>query len=371
MNASEPSGRGFDRAEKIANAVLYEGYILYPYRPSAVKNQQRWTFGGIYPQGYSQAQGEADAWYMQTECLVLGASNKAIRLDMKVRFLHLLQREVGKFNEPLQKLPETAKLNFRIVQALTVGDKVFYTWQEAVERTVNLTDLVLEDLVVQPHLRNFNFPSSHVVEPLRHPNGQIIGVIIRLQQAIAGAIEVRAEPVRERATHAWRDQVFKVTIKIMNLTPFQEVEQPIRDAALMRSFASTHAILSVLDGEFVSLLDPPAPYRAVAMACHNVGTYPVLVGEEGTCNLMLSSPIILYDYPQIAPESAGDLFDSTEIDEILTLRILTMTDEEKQEMRQVDERARKLLDRTEALPFEQLMKLHGTIRNLRPLEGRP
>jgi hydrogenase maturation protease len=83
---------------------------------------------------------------------------------------------------------------------------------------------------------------------------------------------------------------------------------------------------------------------------------------------MLSSPIILYDYPQIAPESAGDLFDGTEIDEILTLRIMTLTDAEKREMRGVDERARRILERTETLPAEQLMKLHGAMRTLRPSE---
>jgi hypothetical protein len=83
---------------------------------------------------------------------------------------------------------------------------------------------------------------------------------------------------------------------------------------------------------------------------------------------MLSSPIILYDYPQIAPESPGDLFDGTEIDEILALRILTMTEEEKDEMRSTDDRARQMLERTESLPMEHLMKLHGTLRELRSLE---
>ena len=83
---------------------------------------------------------------------------------------------------------------------------------------------------------------------------------------------------------------------------------------------------------------------------------------------MLSSPIIMYDYPQIAPESPGDLFDGTEIDEILALRIMTMTDAEKHEMRHSDDRARKMLERTESLPMEHLMKLHGTLRELRPAE---
>ena len=97
-----------------------------------------------------------------------------------------------------------------------------------------------------------------------------------------------------------------------------------------------------------------------AAECRNVGTWPVLVGEDGARDTMLSSPIILYDYPRIAPESAGDLFDGTEIDEILSLRIMTLTDDEKREIRQTDERARLLLERTESLDAEQMMRLHGT-----------
>ena len=75
--------------------------------------------------------------------------------------------------------------------------------------------------------------------------------------------------------------------------------------------------------------------------------------------------------PQIAPESAGNLFDGTEIDEILALRILTLTDEEKSEMREGDERAREILERTEALPAEQFAKLHGTLRGLHPASEEP
>lgn len=123
------------------------------------------------------------------------------------------------------------------------------------------------------------------------------------------------------------------------------------------------------DGAFVSLLDPPAPWREAAAGCRNVGAWPVLVGEEGQTDTMLSAPIILYDYPQLAPESPGDLFDGTEIDEILTLRILTLTDDEKRTMAAVDERARALLARTEALGAEELMRLHGAVRSLRPSDA--
>ena len=95
----------------------------------------------------------------------------------------------------------------------------------------------------------------------------------------------------------------------------------------------------------------------------------MLAGEEGQRDMVLSSPIILYDYPQIAPESPGDLFDGTEIDEILALRILTMTDAEKLEVRNGDERARRILERTEMLPPEHFQKLHGALRGLRTSLG--
>ena len=100
--------------------------------------------------------------------------------------------------------------------------------------------------------------------------------------------------------------------------------------------------------------------------------YRYVPGPRRTANerdCILSSPIILYDYPQVAPESPGDLFDSLEIDEILTLRILTLSDQEKAEIRAGDERARQVLERSENMPPEQLMKLHGALRGLRPASG--
>jgi hydrogenase maturation protease len=84
---------------------------------------------------------------------------------------------------------------------------------------------------------------------------------------------------------------------------------------------------------------------------------------------MLSAPIILYDYPQVAAESAGDFYDSTEIDEMLTLRVLTLTDEEKVDIRESDNsRARQVLERTEALPWEHLGRVHGAVRGLAPIK---
>jgi hypothetical protein len=355
--------------EKIADAVLYEGYILYPYRPSAVKNQQRWNFGALCPESYSIAQGGTEAWTMQTQCLVQGSGNTA--LDVKVRFLHLLTREVCELNaecgmryaddDDSHIEASISDSDLSVVASLEVNGRLFQTWQEAAERDVQLPGINLSETLIQPQHLTFTFPSRREAEVLRDEgSGQIKGCIVRRQQAIEGTIEVAMERAAQDA--------FKLTVRILNLTPFEDAEQKSRDEALMRSFVSTHTILGVRDGEFASLLDPPEALRKVAASCSNVGTYPVLVGDKGTLDCMLSSPIILYDYPQIAPESAGELFDGTEIDEILTLRIMTLTDEEKHEMRGADERARKILERTERLPAEQLMKMHGAMRSLRPKE---
>ncbi|HET7518892.1 MAG TPA: hypothetical protein VFN05_14640, partial [Actinomycetes bacterium] len=83
------------------------------------------------------------------------------------------------------------------------------------------------------------------------------------------------------------------------------------------------------------------------------------------------SPIILYDHPTIAPESPGDLFDATEIDEILTLRTMALTDAEKREARATDERAAAIIDRVDTMPPEMLERLHGAVRYLRGVEGTP
>jgi len=165
---------------------------------------------------------------------------------------------------------------------------------------------------------------------------------------------------------AVRNGVVKVTVRVHNLTSSDSRETIIRGDALNFSLVSAHIILGIEEGEFLSLLDPPTGFEDLVGQCSNIGTWPVLIGDQA--ETMLSSPIILYDHPQIAPESAGNLFDSTEIDEILSLRILTLTDDEKREMRQSDDRVREILERTENMPEEQFMKLHGVLRGLTPLK---
>lgn len=344
--------------DKIAKAVLYEGYMLYPYRPSSVKNQQRWNFGVLCPQSYSEIQKGSEAWTMQTECLVEGSSLTG--LEVRVRFLQLVARTVGELITPLRDVVPDEIPPLRPVERLAVDGHVHRPWQEAIERDLILPLYNVEALGYRLTPDAFRFPAERRFEYLRDSSGLIVGVVVRERKPLCGAIETMSKRVE--------DGVFKVGVRILNTTPFEVTKDSSREDALLRSLVSTHTVLGVLDGRFISLLSPPEHVTEVAATCKNVGTWPVLVGEEGECDTLLSSPIILYDYPQVASESAGDLFDGTEIDEILSLRIMTLTDDEKREMSQSDERARAMLERTETMPVEQLMKLHGVLRGLRPLK---
>jgi len=338
----------FDQVQQIADAVLYEGYLLYPYRQTSVKNQQRWTFGGVYPEAYSAAQRGTDACAMQTECLITGGD--AATVTVRVRFLHLIALTVGETTVPP---------NFRLVDELQVGNRVFRPWQEAVERSVDAADLPLSDLISAPARVPIHFPASQEIEPLRDAANNDVGALIRTHRAIDGVVMIGVERVAEG--------VCKLSVHIENLTPLVMPGTPSREDAIPLTFISTHTILGVEGGAFVSLIDPPTDVQELVAGCQNIGTWPVLAGEEGDRSIILSSPIILYDYPQIAPESATNLFDGTEIDEILTLRILTLSDDEKREIQQSDTRGRDLLALTEAIPQEHFMKMHGVIRSLRPL----
>ncbi|MGA9801078.1 MAG: hypothetical protein WBQ68_18830 [Terriglobales bacterium] len=318
--------------DAIANAVLYEGYMLYPYRPSSVKNRQRFNFGVLYPRAYSEAQSGSDAWSNQTECLVEGSALTAI--EVKVRFLKLVARATGS---------QTSNGNVETSSS----------WQEAIECDVTVPIRRLGQLASEPVVWPFSFPAR------RDEEGSPEGHVVRTQELVEGTVRITAELVT--------NDLYKITIAVENLTAIDGGHQS-RDQALMRSLVSAHTLLGVTDGRFMSLLDPPEELEEIAASCRNIGTWPVLVGAEGDRDTILSSPIILYDYPQIAPESPGDLFDGTEIDEILALRIMTMTDAEKHEMRHADERSRKMLERTETLPMEHLLKLHGTLRELRSVD---
>lgn len=343
----------------IVKAVLYEGYMLYPYRPSSVKNQQRFNFGVVYPRAYSENQHGTDAWTMQTECLVQGGDDTYC--TVRVRFLRMVARSVRKLLEPTSEASSVNAENIEEVERLQVGDHAFQPWEEAAEEVIEVAEFNLAALAAQSMQWPFRLSAKQEKEFVRDQTGLIVGVIQRDKKSISGIINLAAESMSPDS--------FKLTIRISNASRMDGDVHLSRADALSRALVSAHTIMEVRGGQFVSLVDPPAAYRDFVAKCQNIGTWPILAGAPGERDTMLSSPIILYDYPEIAPESPGDLFDGAEIDEILSLRILTLTDEEKQEMRQADDRTRKILERTESMPDEQLMKLHGALRGLRSLPG--
>ena len=343
-----------DPVEKIAAAVLYEGYVLWPYRRSAQKNQKRWTFGGVYPRAFSETAGTNDPWLMQTQCLVAG-KNPAV--EVKVRFLQVVERRVaslpgvGSRESGVGGAGErTVAERLEFVDELRVGKDRYLAWEEAAEREVVVEGLKLAELRT-PMRAAISIPAGVEEQPLADSGGEIVGALVRSWQALEGAVEVGAKHVGEC--------LFKLTVKIMNTAPWDGED---REVTLGQTLVSTHTILRAEGGEFVSLMDPPEELARLAEECENVKTWPVLAGDEGDRRTILSSPIILYDYPKVAPESPGDLFDGGEIDQLLTLSILSLTDEEKEEARATDPRAREILDRSEALTEEDLMGLHGVMR---------
>jgi hypothetical protein len=332
-----------ERVKKIADAVLYEGHLLYPYRLSALKNRQRWTFGRLYPRAHSEAQCGIDAWFMQTECLVLGRPET--RLGVRVRFLQLTERtDVG-------GVPPN-----RAGEVVPIREGLFHSCREPVEREVVVADQPFAELLSGPKLVSFAFPTPREGEPL-------LGSSCRAAGQVEGTLELSAGRTGV--------ECFKLTVRVSNHTPLHGADLNGRDAVLLRTLFSAHSILEARGGQFVSLLDPPKPLGPLAAGCRNVGAWPVLVGEEGERDMMLSAPMILYDYPTVAPESPGDSFDGTEVDELLVLRVLTLTEAEKGEVRAMGGHARELLDRTEGLTREQMLRLHGAVRSEVPPALRP
>ncbi|MDW3687764.1 hypothetical protein RA280_39730 [Cupriavidus sp. CV2] len=344
--------------ESVIQAVLYEGYMLYPYRPSSVKNRQRWTFGGVYPRAYAEAQG-SDPWTMQVECLVGGGPDTCV--GVRPGFLQVVDRVVLALPATSADVPLAGEPAWRAVPMLDVDERRFHPWQEAVERQPAIAPARLGELLGAARASPFAFDGGSELEGLTDHHGHIRGALRRTHADLQGSVEISAAPVAEG--------VYRLTVRIANLTPLANAASLTRDAASLHALVSCHCVLHVSGGALVSSMDPPPELALEMAACRNVGAWPVLVGEQGQQHTMLASPIILYDYPQIAPESAGDLFDATEIDEILTLRILAMTDDEKREMAATDERTRALLARTEALGAEQMQKLHGAMRHIRAGEG--
>jgi len=315
----------FDAVQQVADALLFEGYVLYPYRASDGKNRVRWQFGVLMPPDYCAVDGSERGW-SQTECLLDG---EQAGLIVRVRFLQAQRRTVLDAGEVE-------------VASLQTDDATYLPWDEAVVRTVDLT----VDLRRLPRDFPFRIAGGTETEAIG-----TAGFLRRTRLPVTGVVALSIKPLHGPYG------VTRLRIRVENTTPDSSSER----VGALRQALIAHHILVAADGcRFLSLLEPPEWATAYAAGCENLGVYPVLADD-----VLLSSPIILYDHPRIAPESQGDLFDATEIDEILSLRTMTLTEDEKREVRGTDPRAAELLARVDTMPQEFLDRLHGTVRYLR------
>ena len=339
--------RRFAGAKGVADTICYEGYVLYPYRASAQKNQLRWQFGVLAPP--SAAAGGSDPSAAQTEFIV--ETGPGARLQVRLRALQVQQRSVE------------AHQNERFVPVahLDDGEQVWTSFDEAVDHHADLVDIDLESAVRSECGLIINLPESHTEEPITAADGSITGRVVRRRWPVLAHLRVRAAP---------QDGPYpltRVTIAVDNETDWSG-DSASRGDALRRSLVAAHVLVAADQCRFVSSLDPPRFASNAVDGCTNSGLFPVLVGEGGSSDVLLASPIILYDHPAVAPESEGDMFDATEIDEILALRVLTLTDEEKREARSTDPRSAAIIDRCDAMGADALDALHGTFRSIRSIE---
>ena len=319
----------WNRARAIADAVLYEGYLLYPYRATSSKNQSRWQFGVVGPPGAVAAGlGEDDA--LSSQFLVDGGGE----LTLVVRFLRLQHRRAER---------DLGDGRFEPTDVLTSGVQSWVTWDEAVECESTLGPFTIADLETS---RTLPVTAAEGVDTEYVDGGRLIRSRVAISAELTIAVH-RDESLRR----------IEVSVRNTGSTP------STKESAIATSLIGTHVIAQVTGGEFVSLLEPPDGAAGPVSRCRQHRCFPVLAGRPGERDLLLISPIILYDHPEIAEQSEGALYDSTEIDEILTLRVMTMTDEEKAQARATDPLAAQLIDRCDSMSPEAMQQLHGILRN--------
>jgi hypothetical protein len=331
-------------AREIADAVLFEGYLLYPYRANDAKNTVRWQFGVLAPPAFVDLDASEHSW-LQTECVLEGHD---VAITVVVRFLQVQHRVVERVTAGA--LTE--------VGSLDVGAATYLPCDEAVvvEREVRVVLPALDAVSTEIEIA---VPRGVDTEALID-DGVVVGRLLRTREPLRGALRIDAVPLPGPYG------VRRLRLRLKNYSTFTPRDSggANRPEALRHSLVAAHLLVAAQNGLFVSQIDPSEWARGYVEENEQVGCFPVLAGPPGVRDLVLASPIILYDHPQVAPESEVAFFDATEMDEMLTLRTMTLTDEEKRLARGSDPRAAALVDQVDHLPPELLSRLHGTIRGM-------
>ncbi|MCD0485026.1 hypothetical protein LO771_22235 [Streptacidiphilus sp. ASG 303] len=364
----------FAAARAVADAVLLEGYVLYPYRASAAKNRLRWQFGVLVPPAWAGGTDSGEHSALRTE--VLAEPRRGAVLHAELRFLHARRRTVQR------ALPGGG---FEDTDALELPDRVLVPWDEGVEERVEVR-VDVAGLCEEGAVLPFRREAGEEAETVRDASGAVAGRLLRRRERVDGVLRLGAVEVPGPC------RVLRVTASVENTSDWtgdgdgvdrggygrgyggaedggRNTADGGREEALTRSLVSAHLVLGLTAGSFVSPTDPPEWARAAVAECRNEHAWPVLAGTGGTADVVLASPIVLEDHPRIAPESPGALYDATEIDEILALRTAALTEQEKREARGTDDRAAAAVDLADSLPPEVLDRLHGAVRALREATG--
>jgi hypothetical protein len=272
---------------------------------------------------------------LAVECLLRPEDGAAVTVHL--RFLQLQRRLAQR---------RSADGSHRTVEKLWSGNEHWTSWDEAVEVERELGTFGVDALRRGVAL-TVAVDGGEDVEPV--PGGRLV----RRRWPLRAAASVGAQEDGD---------LLRLRLAVTNTA----AAAADRDAALRSSLIGAHLLLAAEHARFVSVIDPPEEARAAASRCRQHRCWPVLAGDGGpdgqTSDVVLASPIILYDHPAVAPESVAAMFDSTEIDEILTLRVMTLTDDEKAQARATDARAAAIIDRCEQMSPAELQRLHGILR---------
>jgi hypothetical protein len=327
----------FEEVRPVADAVLYEGYALYPYRANDAKNRVRWQFGVLVPERVAAVE-PSERSRVLAQLLVEGRSPT---LEVRARFLQVSSRTVQR----------GAGENYEDVAVLEAGDTAYLPFEEALARELDLPAAV-RALVGGGLCRTFDVAGDRSVEAV--PGGRLT----RESRPLRVVLALAADPVE--GPHG----VTRLRVEVRNGTEYQGDVPAPREEALRSSLVAVHLVLRLEGGTFLSMTDPPEWASRLVAESPSEGLWPALAGAPGSRDMVLCSPIILPDHPQVAPESATAFFDATEMDEMLSLRTLTLTEEEKRAVRGTDPHTADLLRQVEGLPQDVLDRLHGAVRYL-------